>query len=40
VPDPNNTEAEEALFERAKEVHPDKASDLALSADTSRFRAA
>jgi ferredoxin len=38
VPDPNNVEAEELLFERAKQVHPDKASELALSAETSRFR--
>jgi hypothetical protein len=40
VPDPNNVEEEAALFTRAKEVHPDKAGDLALSPETSRFRAA
>lgn len=40
VPDPNNGESEDALFERAKQVHPDKAAELALGPDTSRFRAA
>jgi ferredoxin len=40
VPDPNIPEPEEKLFSRAKELHPDKAAELALSADTSRFRAA
>jgi ferredoxin len=38
VPDPNNGEAEEALFERAKAVHPDKAADLVLGPETSRFQ--
>ena len=38
VPDPNNVEEEARLFERAKEVHPDKAGELVLSAETSRFR--
>jgi hypothetical protein len=40
VPDPNNAEEEAALFERAKLIHPDKAGELALSAETSRFRSA
>jgi ferredoxin len=38
VTDPNNVEAEEPLFERAKAIHPDRAESLALSAETSRFR--
>ena len=38
VPDPNNSEAEKALFQRAKQIHPDHAGDLALTAETSRFR--
>ncbi len=38
VPDPNNAEQEGPLFERAKELHPDKASDLVLSPETSRFQ--
>jgi ferredoxin len=38
VPDPNNVETEEALFARAKHIHPDQAASLALSAETSRFR--
>ena len=38
VPDPNNVEAEAALFDRAKAIHPDKAAELTLSAETSRFR--
>ncbi len=40
VPDPNNLETEELLFERAKQIHPDKADGLALSPETSRFRTA
>ncbi len=40
VPDPNNAEEEGALFERAKAIHPDKAAELTLSAETSRFRQA
>jgi ferredoxin len=36
VADPNNVEAEEALLQRAKQVHPDK--PLNLSAGTSRFQ--
>ncbi len=39
VADPNNEEAEELLFKRAKEIHPDQADSLELSAETSRFRA-
>ncbi len=38
VPDPNNVEKEEDLFERAKQIHPDKAEELVLSAETSRFQ--
>ncbi len=38
VTDPNNKEDEDALFERAKAVHPDKASGLVLSPETSHFR--
>ncbi len=37
VPDPNNIEAEEVLFERAQKIHPDE--PLVLSEKTSRFRA-
>jgi ferredoxin len=37
VPDPNHVESEELLFQRAKEIHPERAfGDLA--ATTSRFR--
>lgn len=38
VPDPSNAEKEEVLFERAKQIHPDKAAELVLSAETSRFQ--
>jgi ferredoxin len=38
VPDPNKGAGEPKLFERAKQVHPDKADALALSPETSRFR--
>jgi hypothetical protein len=38
VPDPNNPESEEALFARAKTIHPDQADSLALGKETSRFR--
>ncbi len=38
VPDSNNVEPEQALFERAQRVHPDKAEELELSPETSRFR--
>ena len=30
VPDPNNVEKEEDLFERAKQIHPDKAKELGI----------
>ena len=38
VPDPNNPEQEQSLFERAKAIHPAKAAGLVLEAATSRFR--
>ncbi len=38
VPDPNNEEAEQVLFVRAKKMHPDEAEGLELSEETSRFR--
>jgi ferredoxin len=38
VPDPNNLEEEQKLLERAKQIHPDKADELVLSPETSRFR--
>ncbi len=38
VPDPNNVELEQPLFERAKRIHPDRAEALGLSPETSRFR--
>ncbi len=40
VADPNNVEAEELLFKRAKELHPDEADTMELSEETSRVRAA
>ena len=39
VPDPNNGEAEQLLFERAKEIHPGQADSLELGPETSRFQA-
>ena len=39
VPDHNNEESEEVLFDRAKEIHPDMADTMGLSEETSRFRA-
>jgi len=39
VADPNNVEEEPGLFARAQAIHPDKAAELTLSAETSRFRA-
>ena len=36
VPDPNNEEPEDKLFDRAKDIHPDV--EMALDPDTSRFR--
>ena len=38
VPDPNIVEAEDVLFARARKIHPEKADDLVLSSETSRFR--
>ena len=38
VTDPDNAETEAVLFERVKQVHPDKAESLVLSAAASRFR--
>ena len=38
VPDPNIVEAEDLLFARAAKIHPDKAEDMVLSPETSRFR--
>jgi ferredoxin len=38
VLDPNHRESEETLFERAKRIHPERASALVLTAETSRFR--
>lgn len=40
VPDPDNVEDEQALFARAQAIHPDRAEQLELSAETSRFRRA
>ncbi len=39
LPDPDNEETEEVLFERAKRLHPAQADRLELSPETSRFRA-
>ena len=39
VPDPNNPEDEQVLFDRAKAIHPDQADGLELGPETSRFRA-
>jgi ferredoxin len=38
VPDPNNAELEQGLFDRARAIHPDRAASLVLSPETSRFR--
>jgi len=40
VPDPNRREDELLLLERARTLHPDRAAELTLSPQTSRFRAA
>ncbi len=37
IPDPNHPEAEDALYARAKEIHPERAF-AELSATNSRFR--
>ena len=39
VPDPENVEAEQALLERARKIHPDRAGELVLGSETSHFRA-
>jgi ferredoxin len=39
VQDPDRIEVEDALFARAKSIHPDKAESLTLDASTSHFRA-
>jgi len=39
VPDPERPESEAELFARAQKLHPDRADELALSPETSRFRA-
>jgi ferredoxin len=39
VPDPNHVESECALFERAGRLHPERAAELVLGEETSRFRA-
>ena len=38
IPDPDREESEGLLFERARKLHPERASELALSPSTSRFR--
>jgi hypothetical protein len=38
IPDPNNVESEGVLFARAKALHPDRANEIVLSEQTSRFR--
>jgi ferredoxin len=40
VADPERVETEETLFDRAKQLHPDKVGDLTLDGSTSHFRAA
>ena len=39
VQDPDRIESEEALFTRAKKIHPDQADSLTLDASSSHFRA-
>ena len=39
IQDPNRIEGEEALFARARKIHPDRAETLCLDASTSHFRA-
>jgi ferredoxin len=39
VSDPDRIETEEALFDRAKQIHPDKAEAFTLDESTSHFRA-
>ena len=38
IPDLEREEAEDTLFERAKKLHPARASELVLMASSSRFR--
>jgi hypothetical protein len=38
IPDPGRVETEEALFDRAKQLHPAKAEALVLDESTSHFR--
>ena len=38
VLDPDRVETEEALFDRAKQLHPEQADQLALGESTSHFR--
>jgi ferredoxin len=40
VPDPERRESEEALFDRAKQLHPTEADSMELSETSSHFRAA
>jgi len=40
IQDPARVESEDALFERARQIHPDKAATLTLHDSTSHFRAA
>jgi len=39
-PDPERRESEEALFDRAKQLHPTEADSMELGEGTSHFRAA
>jgi len=38
IPDPERPETEAELFARARKLHPERAGELVLSAETSRFR--
>ena len=38
IPDPDRVENEETLFDRAKQLHPDKVEEMALCESTSHFR--
>jgi ferredoxin len=40
IPDAERVETEEVLFERAKQLHPDKADAMRLEDSTSHFRVA
>jgi hypothetical protein len=39
IQDPDRIESEDALFARARKLHPDQAESLTLDASTSHFRA-